>query len=67
MKGKQQAAVYRKWPKEMEVATAKARLAAGAIKLECYGSENTYYFDEHGNRFFCKDYPNPIEKGQTHG
>lgn len=42
--------------KEIEVKTALAWLAAGAIELVEVGEENSYFENEFGHRFFCKDY-----------
>lgn len=44
-------------PRELETAEAFEALAAGAIWIEAEGSENTYYADEFGNAYFCKNYP----------
>jgi hypothetical protein len=44
-------------PKEIEAKTALAWLAAGAIKLTEEGEENSYFENEFGHRFFCKDLP----------
>lgn len=46
-----------KTPRELEISETFAELAAGTIWLDSYGSENTYYRDDFGNRFFCKNYP----------
>ena len=50
--------------REIEENTAKAWLKTGAIVLTDCGSENSYFVNEFGARFFCKDYPwacaNPI-------
>ena len=44
-------------PSELSELTASIWLAQGTIRLTDYGQENTYYIDEFGNEFFCKDYP----------
>lgn len=43
--------------REIEIPTAEAWLATGAIKETGRGEENTYYRDQFDNEFFCKDYP----------
>ena len=45
------------YPRELEENTANLWLEQGTIKIEDYGSENTYYIDQFDNRFFCKNYP----------
>jgi hypothetical protein len=47
--------------KELEEQTAALWLAQGTVKIDCLGSENTYYVDQFDNRFFCKNYPRPNE------
>jgi uncharacterized protein YvpB len=42
---------------EIEEKTAQIWLSLGSILITDIGSENTYYSDEFGNRFFCKNYP----------
>tara|TARA_R110000796_G_C14508812_1_gene429662 strand:+ start:156 stop:533 length:378 start_codon:yes stop_codon:yes gene_type:complete len=44
-------------PSEIEVNTANTWLKSGAIGITSYGSENTYYENEFGKEFFCKNYP----------
>ena len=44
-------------PREIEESTVKAWTRTGAIQLESTGNENSYYIDEFGNEFFCKNYP----------
>lgn len=56
-----------KWfavPRELEEKTATMWLKSGAIRVDSLGSENTYYVDEFDNRFYCKNYPNPVEIAQ---
>ena len=43
--------------KEIEEATANTWVSTGAIKPTSYGSENTYYVNEFGHEFYCKNYP----------
>lgn len=43
--------------KEIGVNVAQAWLTAGAITLVETGEENSYYVNEFGHRFFCKNYP----------
>ena len=45
------------YPREIEENTAESWLRSGAIQLETTGSENSYYLDQFGNKFFCKNYP----------
>jgi hypothetical protein len=47
-----------KLPKEIEIKTAEIWLASGAITVSDIGNENTYYMNEFGHEFFCKNYPN---------
>ena len=44
-------------PNEIEESTANNWLATGAIQLETTGNENSYYVNEFGTEFFCKNYP----------
>jgi hypothetical protein len=44
-------------PKEIEIQTAELWLASGAITVCDIGNENTYYVNEFGHRFYCKNYP----------
>lgn len=43
--------------KEIQIKVAQAWLATGAITLVETGEENSYYVNEFGHRFFCKNYP----------
>lgn len=43
--------------REISTKTAQAWLASGAIKLIETGEENSYYQNEFGHAFFCKNYP----------
>lgn len=45
--------------REIEIPTAEAWLASGAITETGRGDENTYYRDQFGAEFFCKNYPKP--------
>lgn len=49
------------YPREIEIETAEAWIKSGTIQMETTGWENTYYLDQFGNEFFCKNYP------ETHG
>jgi hypothetical protein len=42
----------------LEPNTVEIWLSQGAIKPIWYGEENTYYVDEFGIEFYCKNYPN---------
>ena len=42
-------------PREIEIETAKLWLASGAIRITETGEENTYYLNEFGYDFFCKN------------
>jgi len=42
---------------ELEENTANLWLEQKTIRIESEGEENTYYSDEFGNRFYCKNYP----------
>jgi len=44
-------------PRELEIKTADLWLSTGAIKITSIGEENTYYSNEFGHLFFCKNYP----------
>ena len=46
--------------RELEQNTATAWIASGAIRVTEYGHENTYYANEFGHKFFCKNYPNDL-------
>ena len=41
----------------IEENTVSAWLASGAIQLQTTGNENSYYLDQFGNQFYCKNYP----------
>lgn len=43
--------------REIESRTAELWLKTGAIQLETTGNENSYYVNEFGHEFFCKNYP----------
>ena len=42
---------------ELETVQADTLLLQGSVVIEYEGSENTYYFDQFGNEFYCKNYP----------
>jgi len=44
-------------PMEIEIQTADLWLASSAIKVSQIGNENTYYINEFGHEFMCKNYP----------
>ena len=44
-------------PRELEEFTADLWLSIGTIQVSNYGSENTYYVDQFGIEYFCKNYP----------
>jgi hypothetical protein len=44
-------------PREIEIPTANLWLSTGAITITETGEENTYYVNEFGHLFFCKNYP----------
>jgi len=44
-------------PRELEIPTADLWLSTGAITITETGEENTYYTNEFGHLFFCKNYP----------
>ena len=46
--------------RELEQNTAAAWIESGAIRVTEYGNENTYYVNEFGHEFFCKNYPNDL-------
>lgn len=50
-----------KAPREIEEQTAALWLSLGTVEITHEGSENTYYRDEFGNEFYCKNYPKPLE------
>ena len=41
----------------LEENTADLWLSQGVIWIDETGSKNTYYLDQFGNRFYCKNYP----------
>lgn len=43
--------------KEIEEVTANLWLSQGTITITSTGSENTYYVDQFGLEFYCKNYP----------
>lgn len=43
--------------REIEIATAELWLSTGTIEVTDQGEENTYYVNEWGHEFFCKNYP----------
>jgi hypothetical protein len=45
------------YPQELEIKTADLWLEQGTIHVTETGSENTYYTDQFGTRFFCKNNP----------
>jgi len=49
--------MYLNAPLEIEVSTAELWQALGTIQVTETGSENTYYVNEFGIEFFCKNYP----------
>jgi hypothetical protein len=52
--------------REIEINTAKLWLSTGAIRITDIGEENTYYENEFGHLFFCKNYPaSKIESGEA--
>ena len=40
---------------EIEISTANLWISTGAIKITDKGDENTYYENEFGHQFFCKN------------
>jgi hypothetical protein len=44
-------------PREIEIPTADLWLSTGAITITETGEENTYYVNDFGHLFFCKNYP----------
>ena len=42
---------------EIENDTARLWNDTGTIQILEFGNENTYYIDEFGNTFYCKNYP----------
>jgi hypothetical protein len=42
---------------ELEPKTADLWLSQGTITITSIGSENTYYVNEFGMEFYCKNYP----------
>lgn len=47
---------------ELSEKTATLWLANGSIEIDSVGEENTYYTDEFDNRFYCKNYPDPLSQ-----
>ena len=47
-------------PTLIEISEATVASWGNKLTVESYGKENTYYIDEFGTRFFCKNYPNTI-------
>lgn len=45
------------YPEELETNMAELWLKNGAIKIDNYGTENTYYKDEYNRAYYCKNYP----------
>jgi len=43
--------------KYIEPITVEIWLSKGTIKPTWYGEENTYYVNEFGIEFYCKNYP----------
>jgi hypothetical protein len=43
--------------KEIEEKTANFWLSIGTITVTSVGCENTYYVDQFGSEFYCKNYP----------
>ena len=48
---------YLTGPHELEIITADFWLEIGTIWVTEYGQENTYYTDQFGRAFFCKNMP----------
>jgi hypothetical protein len=48
---------FNDYPRELEINTADEWLAIGTIWITETGCENTYYTDQFGTQFFCKNYP----------
>jgi len=44
-------------PIELEEVEAEEKLNSGQLKIDCFGSENTYYVDSEETQYFCKNYP----------
>jgi hypothetical protein len=45
------------YPRELEINTADLWLDQGTIWITETGCENTYYVDQFGTEFYCKNYP----------
>jgi len=43
--------------KEIEEKTVNVWLSLGTITITSIGCENTYYIDQFGQQFYCKNYP----------
>ena len=48
--------------RELEETTANAWMRNRGITITEIGSENTYYVNEFGMEFFCKNYPSEVER-----
>jgi hypothetical protein len=48
--------------REIEINTAELWLSTGAVRITDIGEENTYYENEFGHLFFCKNYPTHEEQ-----
>ena len=44
-------------PRELEEITARTWNDNGVIRITEFGNENTYYVNEFGHTFYCKNYP----------
>lgn len=49
----------------LEPKTADIWLSQGTIKPIWYGNENTYYVNEFGIEFYCKNYPIEVNHVQS--
>ena len=49
--------MFNDYPRTIEEVTAELWLEQGVITVIEYGNENTYYKDQFGIRFCCKNYP----------
>lgn len=43
--------------RELEIKTANFWISTGAVRVTEIGEENTYYENEFGHLFFCKNHP----------
>ena len=57
---KSRAVEIMQYPREIEERTVKFWLSIGTLTIEEYGEENTYYCDQFGNKFYCKNYPREL-------